>query len=226
MDIKLIPAGSGQRFTFPALPKQIKGRYGAKYQNFDIISQGTVKIPKGTDVSEFSWDGVFFGPSKRNEPIVRVNSYMEPNECVRVLMDYMANETILNLIVTETWINVDVTISSFTPVPVGAYGNIEYSITFVQKKPLQIYTTSELNIATFVKKTRPRNTSAASGGTYTVKAGDTLSGIAASHGGAANWTAIYDANASAIEAAAAAHGMNGSDHGHWIWPGQVLTIPG
>lgn len=124
MDIKLIPAGSGQRFTFPALPKQIKGRYGAKYQNFDIISQGTVKIPKGTDVSEFSWDGVFFGPSKRNEPIVRVNSYMEPNECVRVLMDYMANETILNLIVTETWINVDVTISSFTPVPVGAYGNI------------------------------------------------------------------------------------------------------
>ena len=60
MDIKLITVGSGAKFTFPALPEKIQGKYGAKYQSFDIISQGTVKIPKGTAVSEFSWDGVFF----------------------------------------------------------------------------------------------------------------------------------------------------------------------
>ena len=67
MDIKLIPIGSGRKFTFPALPEQIKGSYSAKYQSFDIISKGTIKIPKGTDVTEFSWDGEFFGPSKKNE---------------------------------------------------------------------------------------------------------------------------------------------------------------
>lgn len=228
MNIKLIPAGDGSKFTFPALPEKIQGRYGAKYQSFDIISQGTVKMPKGTNVAEFTWDGVFFGESKKNEPIVKKNSWKEPNECVKILYDFMKNETVLNLIVTETWINMDVTISSFQPRPVGAYGNIEYSITFVQKKSLQIYTTNELQIASFVKKTRPRNDSGdSSGGTYTVVSGDTLWGIAAKKlGSGSKWTSIYDANASTIEAEAKKHGKVSSDHGHWIWPGEELTIPG
>ena len=152
MDIKLIPVEKGSKFTFPALPEKVQGKYAAKYQSFDIISLGTVKVPKGTDVSEFSWDGVFFGASKKNEAIVKTNAWKSPNECVKILNDYMFNETVLTLIVTETWINVDVTISSFQPRPVGAYGNVEYSITFVQKKPLKIYSTNELKIAAFVRK--------------------------------------------------------------------------
>lgn len=231
MNIKLIPAGNGSKFTFPVLPEKVQGKYGAKYQSFDIISQGTVKVPKGTDVAEFTWDGVFFGKSKRNEPIVKKNSWKEPNECVKILSNFMKNETVLNLIVTETWINVDVTISSFQPRPVGAYGNVEYSITFVQKKPLQIYTTDELKIAKFVKKTKPRNDSGGSSGgggsTYTVVSGDTLWGIASKKlGSGSKWTLIYDANAGTIEAEAKKHGKSSSDHGHWIWPGEVLTIPG
>lgn len=230
MDIKLIPAGGGTKFTFPALPEKVQGKYGAKYQSFDIISQGTVKVPKGTDVAEFTWDGVFFGDSKRNEPIVKKNSWKEPNECVKILRKFMEDETVLNLIVTETWINVDATISSFQPRPIGAYGNVEYSITFVEKKPLQIYTTDELKVAKFVKKTKPRNDSGgASGGgsAYTVVGGDTLWGIASSKlGSGSKWTQIYDANASAIEAEAKKRGKASSDHGHWIWPGEVLTIQG
>lgn len=230
MNIKLIPVGNGSKFTFPALPEKIQAKYGAKYQSFDIISQGAVKVPKGTDVAEFSWEGVFFGKSKRREPIVKKNSWKEPNECVKVLNDFMKNETVLNLIVTETWINVDVTISSFQPRPAGAYGNVEYSITFVQKKPLQIYTTNELQIAKFVKKTKPRNDSgdtSGGGSTYTVVSGDTLWGIATKKlGSGSKWTSIYDANASTIEAEAKKHGKASSDHGHWIWPGEVLTIPG
>ena len=230
MNIKLIPVGNGSKFTFPALPEKIQAKYGAKYQSFDIISQGAVKVPKGTDVAEFSWDGVFFGKSKRKEPIVKKNSWKEPNECVKVLNDFMKNETVLNLIVTETWINVDVTISSFQPRPAGAYGNVEYTINFVQKKPLQIYTTNELQIAKFVKKTKPRNDSgdtSGGGSTYTVVSGDTLWGIATKKlGSGSKWTSIYDANASTIEAEAKKHGKASSDHGHWIWPGEVLTIPG
>ena len=231
MDIKLIPAGNGSKFTFPALPEKVQGKYGAKYQSFDIISQGTVKVPKGTDVAEFTWDGVFFGESKRNEPIVKKNSWKEPNECVKILNNFMKNETVLNLIVTETSINVDVTISLFQPRPAGAYGNVEYSITFVQKKPLQIYTTDELKIAKFVKKTKPRNDSGGSSGgggsTYTVVSGDTLWGIASKKlGSGSKWTQIYDGNSGTIEAEAKKHGKSSSDHGHWIWPGEVLTIPG
>ena len=219
MNIKLIPVGKGSKFTFPALPEKVQGKYAAKYQSFDIISLGTVKVPKGTDVSEFSWDGVFFGPSKKNEAIVKKNAWQSPNECVKILNDFIMNETVLTLIVTETWINVDVTISSFQPKPVGAYGNVEYSITFVQKKPLKI--------TAFVKKTKPRETSSSSGGSYTVVSGDTLWGIASKKlGSGTKWTKIYDANKDTIESTAKKHGKSSSDHGHWIWPGEVLTIPG
>ena len=229
MDIRLIPVGSGMKFTFPALPEKIQGKYGAKYQSFDIISQGTVKLPKGTDVAEFTWDGVFFGPSKKKEAIVRAESWQSPTQCVKILTDFMLNGTVLTLIVTDTWINVDVTISSFQPRPVGAYGNIEYSITFIQKKSLKIYTTDELKIAKFVKKTVPRNDSSANssgGSAYTVVSGDTLWGIASKKlGSGSKWTAIYDANTSIIESTAKSRGKSSSDHGHWIWSGEVLTIP-
>lgn len=228
MNIKLIPSGSGSKFTFPALPEQIKGKCEAKYQSFDIISLGTVKVPKGTNVEEISWDGEFFGESKRKEAIVKKNAWREPVECVNILKEYMKNETVLNLIVTDTWINLDVTISSFQPTAYGAYGNIKYSISFTQKKPLKIYDTNELKIAAFVQKTKPRNeTAASSGSAYTVVSGDTLSRIALKKSGsAAKWTSIYDANANTIEAAAKSHGKSSSDHGHWIWPGTTLTIPG
>lgn len=227
MDIVLIPVGGGSRFTFPSLPEKIQGKYGAKYQNFDIISQGTVKLPKGTDVFEFSWDGVFFGKTKRNEPIVQRGRWMDPGECVEILYGYIKDEAVLNLIVTGTWINVDVTVSSFQPRPIGAYGNVEYSISFVQKKALQIYTTGEMNIDTYVKKTKPRDNSGglSQSSSYTVVDGDTLIGIAQrKYGDSSRWTDIYDANASLIESTANSHKFSGSDYGHWIFPGTVLTL--
>ena len=89
MNIKLIPVGNGSKFTFPALPEKIRGKEAAKYQIFDIISQGTVKVPQGTDVTEITWDGVFFGPSKKNEPIVQKNHWRDPIECVNILNDFV-----------------------------------------------------------------------------------------------------------------------------------------
>lgn len=226
MDIKLIPAGNGLKFTFPALPEKVQGKYGTKYQSFDIISQGTVKVPKGTDVAEFTWSGVFFGKRKKNEPIVRTSFWKEPEECVRILNDFMSNGTFLNLIITGTWINVDVTVSSFQPRLTGAYGNIEYSITFAQKKALAIYTTDELGISG-LEQTKPRNDfGGASGSDYIVVRGDTLWKIAAMKlGSGRKWTQIYDANIDTIETEAKRRGMKSSDHGHWIWAGEVLKIP-
>lgn len=226
MDIKLIPAGSGIRFTFPSLPDKISGRKEAKLQSFDIISQGTVKVPRGTGAMEISWSGEFFGRSKRNEAIVKSAYWMEPVECVNIINGYIRDETVLNLIVTESWINLDVVISLFRPVAYGAYGNIKYDITFVEKKSLEIFTTNEMGI-TGMKKTRERNDLSVSqaGGSYTVVSGDTLRGIAAKYcGGFANWTKLYDANAAVIEETARRRGMSNSDRGHWIFPGEVLTL--
>lgn len=226
--IRLRDVSTGKTFTFPANPESISGTLGAKYQSFDIISKGTVKVPKGTDVSEIKWSGEFFGSSKRNESVVNKAYYQLPNSCVAQLREWQESGTRLNLIVTSTWINLDVTISSFQPEVYGAYGNVKYSITFSQAKDLKIYTTNELNIAAFVKKTVPRDDTAntSSGESYTIVSGDTLWGISSKKlGSGTKWTQIYDANSSTIEAAAKSHGKGSSDHGHWIYPGTTLTIP-
>ncbi len=143
------------------------------------------------------------------------------------MREWQEKGTALNLLVTDTWINLDVTIDSFAPDPFGAYGDVSYSIKFSQAKDLKIYTTNELKIAAFVKKTVPRNTpSQPAGSSYTIVSGDTLWGIASRKlGSGAKWTKIYDANASTIEAAAKKHRKSGSDHGHWIYPGTTITIP-
>lgn len=143
------------------------------------------------------------------------------------LREWQENGTRLNLIVTDSWINLDVTISSFQPEIYGAYGNVKYSISFAQAKDLKIYTTNELKIAAFVKKTAPRNdNSQSSGSGYTIVSGDTLWGIASKKlGSGTKWTQIYDANSSIIEEAAKKHRKSGSDHGHWIYPGTTITIP-
>lgn len=227
MDIYLSEVSNkSSGFTFPVLPERIKIKFGTRYQSYDIIGKGTVKIPKGLESEPISWDGVFFGKSKQNEVMVR--EWTPPAECVNILRRWMKNGTVLRLLVTDTNINYDVTIDSFEPVESGAYGNIEYSISFVIHQDLKIYTTSELKIAAFVKKTVPRATPAAPAGkSYTVVSGDTLWGIAQRHcGGGGNWQKIYNANASVIEATANRYrGGRGSDHGHWIYPGTTLTLP-
>lgn len=227
MDIQLIPTGKGAKFTFPALPEKLKGGFSAKYQSFDIISKGTIKIPKGTNPSTYSWEGEFFGKAKKKEPMVKQNAWREPSECVRVLTEWMKNGTTLNLIITDTWINEDVTISSFTATPYGAYGNVNYNIELSVKSALQIFTTNEMNISTFTKKTTPRNTAPAQK-KYTVVKGDNLWAIARKfYGGTgSNWEKIYNANKDIIEKTANKYRKGkGSDHGHWIYPGTEFVIP-
>lgn len=226
MDIILMPVGSTTKFVFPALPETIEQKSAAKHQTFDILSLGTYKTPMGTDVDEISWKGVFFGPSKKKEAVVKSNVYKEPSECINVLDRYMKNGTTLNLIVTETWINMDVTIASFHKSPVGAYGNVEYSISFVQDKDLRIYDTSEMNISAYKKKVKSRsNASKKTSGDYEVKKGDTLMKIARRKcGSSSKWSKIYDLNKEIIEKTAKKY-REDSDHGHWIYPGTVLELP-
>ncbi len=67
--------------------------------------------------------------------------------------------------------------------------------------------------------------------TYTVVRGDNLWGIAKRfYGSGARYLEIYNANKNVIEAAARAHGKQdsykGSTAGWWLWPGEILVIPG
>jgi hypothetical protein len=79
----------------------------------------------------------------------------------------------------------------------------------------------------------PTSATSTSSATYVVDHGDTLWSIAKHYyGSGTSWRTIYNANKAVIEARAKAawppNGYNGqgSQTGHWIFPGTHLTIPG
>lgn len=223
MDIYLTETGnSNTRFTFPSLPERIGINGSAIYQSFDIINIGSVKVPKGTDTGTISWDGTFFGAKKKKEVIIR--SWKSPKECRNILERWRDNGTILRLLVTDTNINYDVTIENFDGDESGAFGNFEYSISFIRHRELKVYTTDELKITAYVVA-RPAPPPA-NGGTYTVVSGDSLWRIAQNKlGGGTRWPEIYNLNKDIIEASARRHGKSSSSNGHWIYPGDTFTLP-
>lgn len=228
MDIYLTEVENGKsKFVFPSLPEEVKGQSRTNYQTYDIISYGEVKIPKGMKPTEISWDGIFFGAAKKNESIVK--QWRKPSECEKILKNWQEKGTVLRLMVTGTNINIDVTISSFECTDYGGYGNKKYSIEFTQFRSLKVYTTDELKIVKFVKKTTTRPAAAApkNKGSYTVKSGDNLWSIARKFygGSGSTWSKIYNANKSVIESTARRYGYSSSNNGWWIFPGTVLVIP-
>lgn len=210
------------KFLFPSLPESVGVKGNAKYQSYDIINSGSVKIPRGTEVGTISFNGTFFGPKKKGEKVIQ--KYMAPKECKKILENWRDKGTLLRLLVTETSINYDVTIQTFEGSEEGAFGNFRYSITFIRNKVLKIYTTDELKIAAYVAKTESRP--AATGGIYTVVKGDNLWSIAQRKlGSGTRWKEIYNLNKTTIENSAKRYGKSSSSNGHWIYPGDKYTLP-
>lgn len=225
MDIYLKEkSNSSSRFRFPSLPESIKVTNSASCQSYDILGKGVVKVPRGMENGSITWNAVFFGRAKRNESIIR--KWTAPSECKKILNNWMENGTVLNLLVTETNINFDVTINSFEYTECGAYGNAEYSISFSIYKELKIYTTEELKLSSEERKTKARPAPEPPK-TYTVVKGDNLWKIARRFygGSGSSWRKIYDANKEVIESTARRYGKASSDNGHWIYPGETFTIP-
>lgn len=232
MDIKLIPVGKPEEaFVFPALPQEIKGVADTKYRTYTVISKGDIQVPSGIQTNEYQWNGEFFGPSKCNETIVRREYWKDPVECVETLRRWMEDGTVLNLIVTSTWINADVTISQFSPVAYGGYGNIKYGITLDIYKNQQVYTTNDLNISgsfdlqkVHVGGRTPHLE--LSGQTYTIKEGDTLWTIAIYvYGDGSLWESIWKKNKKVLNKEAKRHKFSNSRNGELLFPGTKISIP-
>lgn len=57
MDIYITEKESGTRIALSMLPEKVKRKASTKFQSYDIINIGEVKLPRGTKLLTFSWDG-------------------------------------------------------------------------------------------------------------------------------------------------------------------------
>ena len=231
MDIYITEKETGTRYALALLPNKVKHTGSAKFRSYDIINIGEVKQPGGTKLLEFSWSGLFPGEDRTKYGFIKKQHWRPPTEMQGVFERWRNNGTVLNLMVTETWINHDVLVSKFTGTPQGGFGDVAYEVTLVQYREIRIFSTAELNIAsqsqneTAVEtpveaaeqpatRTKPALMSLiAPGNTYTVQPGDNLWSIAQRFtGDGADYSALYEKNSGTIS------------HPDKIFPGQVITL--
>ena len=206
-------------FYFPVNPSEIEYQAETYFQTYNIINKGTVKVPKGDDVTIVRWEGFFPGEKLKNAPYVR--KWEAPAVKHKYIENHRINGTKLKLNITGTPFSFWVYIDSYEASMKDAMGNIHYRIEFSKVVNISVDTVK----AKVVKTTGNARTSTQSK-TYTIKSGDTLWAIAVKYyGKGIQWTKIYNANKSVIEAAAKKHKKKSSSNGHWIYPGTTLNIP-
>jgi len=226
MDIYFTEIVTGWRLTLCMLPEKLKCNNEAQFQSYDIINLGEIKLPSGTKLATFSWSGTLPGESRQSASFIKSDYYHTPDEVIKIWERWRNNGTKLRLMVTETPINCDVYLDSYSAEATGGNGDFDYDISLVEAKDIKIYTIGELSSASASatnsmtgttssnnSKTRPAS-SKSSATTYTVKSGDSLWTIAQKKlGNGGKYMEIYNLNKDKIKNPSV------------ISVGQILTLP-
>lgn len=225
MDIYITNLETNDRLQIPMLPTEVRGTITNKFASYSIIKNGDVRIPIGTSLDTYTWSAKFPGAKRKRDPYIR--GWTAPKECdnfMRSLKATGGKPVKARLLITETHINLDVYLQTYSPNETGGYGDIDYSVTFIRAKTIAISKSSKT--ATPLKNTPPsesrtdapkqkENATPPAAKTYTVVKGDCLWKIAQKfYGSGAQYTKIYEAN----------KGVIGSNP-NLIYAGQVFTIP-
>lgn len=203
---------AGTTLRFPLNPERVMLSTGARMETHEVINLGELSLPRGKTPDRVKWEGIFPGEPRKNMPFVK--DWKVPKDWVDILKNSEVEGEKLRLLITETSINLDVYISTFDPSWSGGFGDISYSIEFIEVRSLLIPLKGDSNISSIqsIQAARP---SPPTPQTYTVVSGDTLSAIGKKSG--KKWQDIYNepTNRKTI-------GPNPDK----IYPGQVLIIPG
>lgn len=224
IDIYIKEREGSREIRIPWLPEEINFKSGdATVASYDIMNRGEVAVPTGVGLAAVSWKSEFPGINRTDKSMMRGKWY-DPKHYHNILMDWLADGTPLNIIVTGYPINLDVFLEEYSSVAAGGFGDLEYEITFREDRDITITSTKNAG-SSQTTRTAAKTT------TYTIKKGDTLWAISQKFLGAgAKWESIYNLNKEIIETTAkkrwkAAGIDRDSQHGHWIFPGTVISIP-
>lgn len=137
MDIYLTNLSSGERLRIPLLPDRLNIKTGAMTTALTIIKKGEVKIPRGSSLTGYSWNGVF--PSESMESASFVFDWQEPVRIIALLKGWEEKGDTLQLMITDLSINADVFIESLTYEYYGV-GDCAYTLNLTVKRELTVTT--------------------------------------------------------------------------------------
>ena len=210
--------GGGNRVRIPVLPAEYSVSSEQDNTSVTVCNLGEVTLRGKPKLKQVSFSSFF---PKRYDPSYCDTRSKSPISLVKKI-ETMKRAGNVKLIITGV-LSMKVTIESFEWGESDGTGDISYTLTMKE------YRTVSIPASTLVKESptqpdqggsdsgtsgrdQPETTSTQS---YTVKSGDTLSGIARKLTGSTNWKTIYEQNKSVI-----------GSNPNMIKPGQVLTIPG
>lgn len=214
--------GKSSGIRIPWLPEEIEIDMGdIRVMEYDILDQGPVQVPNGSNLGSISFSSYFPGEGHRDLPFLR-GSFKAPKDLAKTLDNWKKKGSDLKIIITGTNVNHQVRCEKFVYKPFGGFGDYSYELTLKTRRELKIETIKQ----TSSTKNKAKSTSKVTTTTYTIKKGDTLWAIAGKYlGKSTRWKEIYTLNKTIIESTAKKYGKKSSDGGHWIYPGCKIKIP-
>lgn len=221
MKIILTECDTGNFMTFPMLPEEIKVDCATRFQSYDIMNIGEIMQPLGEELTRISWSCKIPGEKRQRttgngyENPYLIVSHGDPLK-VQSWFSYLRYKGIkCKLLITETPVNHEVYLESYTMTYAGGYGDYDCDISFVHAKALKVCTEGEEEqsedgkAVTPQEEKRPEKKADTS---YTVKKGDCLWDIAqAKLGAGSRYTEIAT--------------LNNLSNPNKIRAGQVLLLP-
>lgn len=142
-DVYITESETGERLQLAYMPEKITGRDSARFQSYNIIERGEVKIPKGENLKEISWDAILPGEGMTDYAFIKSYAWRKPEAVIRLWNRWKKEGAKLNLLITQAGINQSVYLQDFSATPEGAMGNFRYHISFIEAKDLAVKTVEE-----------------------------------------------------------------------------------
>ena len=197
------------KFQLPVKPSEYTINVSHKNTVVNVIQKGDINLIGKTGLRDLSLSSFF---PARDYNFSNNSGRKEPLAYVEKIEEWRNSGEPIRVIVTGI-LNMECTIESFNYGEKDATGDIYYTISLKEYKKIKTKQAT-VSLVKGATTTSTRTTKEPSGGTYTVKKGDSLWKIAKQfYGNGAEYTKIYNANKDKIK------------NPNLIYVGQVLTIP-
>lgn len=144
-DVYITNQETGERLALAWIPEKISVKESAQFQSYNIIERGEVRVPKGKRLSSISWEAVFPGKERAESSFIKSGQWQDPNEMIQRLQRWKDTGNKLNILITQTTVNIDVFLQSLVYSFEGGAGDVKYSVDFIAAEDLLIKTVEEVD---------------------------------------------------------------------------------